>query len=361
MQLHRHTSAALNPRERGLDIGSTWNAQTRNTAKLYGDFFATLGIDARTVRTIAEQSHQALSAWSPALAEEAEGWAEGAGLETWQLSVVNSRTEILAAAPKKPGSHECSTAVYVPAGAAAPQTLQTWDWHHHLAPEGLLLEVTPSPGRITKTFTEFGTLGKIGVNSEGLGLHFNILAHRSDDESAGVPVHAIARRILDEASSIDDAIAIASSARVSASTVYTVFTATAVSTTRRAVSIEVSPAGTAVVDTGSDGWLLHTNHFLDPHLAQGDAIDDGALSPQRLAHLGRVRTELTGLGVTDRAKQFCSSEGASSVVCFHPDASAPRHEQWQTLLTISVNASDGSLDYAAANPADAASAGFQTF
>ncbi|MBT2584558.1 C45 family peptidase [Arthrobacter sp. ISL-95] len=368
MQLHRHTSTVPDPRERGLDIGRTWDAQTRNTAKLYSDFFATIGIAQQKVRDIAERSHEALRAWSPTLAEEAEGWATGAGLETWQLSVVNARTEILAAAPKKRGSHECSTAVYAPAAHGAPQTLQTWDWHDDLAPEGLLLELTPAPGRTTKTFTEFGTLGKIGVNSEGLGLHFNILAHASDDDSAGVPVHAIARRILDEASALDQAIAIAASARVSASTVFTVFTAGSGapaadgnSTPRRAVSIEVSPAGTAVVDAGSDGWLLHTNHFLDPVLAQEDAIEEDALSPQRLAHLGRVRSELAGLGVGDRAKQFCSSEGASSVVCFHPDASAPPHEQWQTLLTISINSGDCSLAYAAANPADAARDGFQIF
>ncbi|AFR28090.1 C45 family peptidase [Arthrobacter sp. Rue61a] len=359
MQLHRHTSTAYDPRERGLDIGRTWDAQTRNTAKLYSDFFTTLGVAPQKVRDIAERSHEALRVWSPALAEEAEGWADGAGLETWELSVVNARTEILAAAPKKVSSHECSTAVYAPAGTGAPQTMQTWDWHDDLAPEGLLLELDPSRGRTTKTFTEFGTLGKIGVNSEGLGLHFNILAHSSDDDSAGVPVHAIARRILDEASSIEQAIAIASSARVSASTVFTVFTAG--STPRRAVSIETSPAGTAVVDPGGDGWLLHTNHFLDPVLAEEDAIDDGALSHQRLAHLGRVTPELAGLSVADRAKQFCSSEGASSVVCFHPDASAPRHEQWQTLLTISIDAVNCSLTYAAANPAGAARDGFQVF
>ncbi|MFE4196364.1 C45 family autoproteolytic acyltransferase/hydrolase [Paenarthrobacter sp. NPDC056912] len=359
MQLHHHTSTALDPRERGLDIGRTSDAQTRTTAKLYSDFFAVLGMDPQKVRTIAEQSHEALRDWSPALAEEAEGWAHGAGLETWELAIVNARTEILAAAPKKAGSHECSTAVYAPAGTGSPQTLQTWDWHGDLAPDGLLLELTPAPRRTTKTFTEFGTLGKIGVNSEGLGLHFNILAHASDNSSGGVPVHAIARRILDEASSIDDAISIASSAKVSASTVYSVFTAH--STPRRAVSIEVSPAGTAVVDAGSDGWLLHTNHFLDPRLAQDDAIDDGALSPQRLAHLGQVRAELAGLDARARAERFCSTQGASSVVCFHPDAAVPRHEQWQTLLTISVNAGDCSLEYAPANPADAAVTGFQTF
>lgn len=104
MQLHRHTSAAPDPRERGLDIGRIWEAQTRNTAKLYFDFFATLGIAPQKVRDIAEQSHAALHAWCPALAEEAEGWATGAGLETWEMSVVNARTEILAAAPRKVGS-----------------------------------------------------------------------------------------------------------------------------------------------------------------------------------------------------------------------------------------------------------------
>ncbi|OFI37720.1 peptidase C45 [Arthrobacter sp. SW1] len=359
MQLHRHTSTAAGPRERGLDLGRSWDAQTRRTAKLYQDFFATIGMDPQSVRSIAERSHEALRAWSPALAEEAEGWADGAGLEPWEFSVVAARTEILAAAPRKTGSHECSTAVYAPAGPAAPQTMQTWDWHDDLTPEGLLLEFSPAPGRTVKMFTEFGTAAKIGVNSAGLGLHFNILSHASDNDSAGVPVHAIARRILDEAATIDEAIAIAASATVSASTVYTVFTAADVP--RRAVSIEVSPAGTAVVDAAEDGWLLHTNHFLDPELAREDGIDAEALSTQRLAHLGSVAADLAGLGVAERARTFCGTAGGSAVVCFHPDTAVPLHEQWRTLLTISVDTSDCTLHYAADNPAEAARTGFSTF
>lgn len=359
MKLHRHTCTAADPRERGLDIGRRWDEQSRRTAKLYKDFFATLGMEEAAVRSIAEHSHEALRAWSPALAEEAEGWADGAGLEVWELAVVAARTEILAAAPRKAGSHECSTAVYAPAGAAAPQTMQTWDWHDDLTPEGLLLELSPAPGRTTKTFTEFGTAAKIGVNSAGLGLHFNILAHASDNDSAGVPVHAIARRILDEASTIEEAIAIASSATVSASTVYTVFTAA--DTARRAVSIEVSPAGTAVVDAAGDGWLLHTNHFLDPELAANDGIDAEALSSERMAHLGQVSPELAGLGVRERAGRFCGTAGSSAVVCFHPDAAVPLHEQWRTLLTISVDTANCVLEYAAGNPAEAARSGFSTF
>ncbi|MFJ4208604.1 C45 family autoproteolytic acyltransferase/hydrolase [Paenarthrobacter sp. NPDC089675] len=362
MKLHHHTSPEPDPRLRGLEIGRTWDTQTRAAAKLYADFFATLGITPQTVRAVAEQSHRSLRAWSPALAAEAEGWAEGAGLETWELGVVTARTEILVAAPKKAGSHECSTAVYAPAAAGNPQTMQTWDWHQHLTPEGLLLQVTPREGWITKTFTEFGTPGKIGVNNQGLGLHFNILSHASDNSSGGVPVHAVARRILDEAATVEEATAIASSAVVSASTVFTVFTAgTGSSTSARAASLEVSPAGTAVVHPGDDGWLLHTNHFLDPALAEADTIDHDALSPERLAHLEQVRSSLEGRGATERARQFCSAAGESSVVCFHPDASAAPHEQWQTLLTIGVDVAAGTLEYAAANPAQAARTGFQTF
>ncbi|GAA3141971.1 carcinine hydrolase/isopenicillin-N N-acyltransferase family protein [Nonomuraea salmonea] len=95
-------------------------------------------------------------------------------------------------------------------------------------------------------------------------MHFNILRHESDTADLGVPVHLIARRILDEAASVEEAAGIARSARVSASTVITVVTES------DAGSIEISPAGVAVIPPGPDGVLLHCNHFLDADLAAGE-------------------------------------------------------------------------------------------
>ena len=241
-----------------------------------------MGVSVREAQRIGENSLAALEAWSPNLAAEVIGMASGADLPVWQLASLNARTEVLAARTRH---SECSTTVHAPRGPRAPQTLQTWDWHDSLCPHGLMLALHTERGMNVKLFCEFGMLAKLGVNSAGLGLHFNILHHTSDNDSGGVPVHAIARRLLEEASSVEEAIELARSARVSASTVLTVFSRE--DSSPRAVSIELSPERTALVLPREDGWLLHTNHFLDPQLSLGEQVADRADTQCRLGHRSR--------------------------------------------------------------------------
>lgn len=157
----------------------------RRVAELYREHFAVLGLPADRVRDIATRSHEALRAWAPSLAEESDACADAAGVERWTVAAVGARTEILAGCPS-PRKGECSTAVFAP-GGAAPQTVQTWDWHDLLVPDALLHELTPSQGRKVKLFTEFGAPGKIGVNSAGLGVHFNISSTRRTPRAVACP------------------------------------------------------------------------------------------------------------------------------------------------------------------------------
>ncbi|CAM5683587.1 C45 family peptidase [Streptomyces tanashiensis] len=354
MELHTLTTETTDPRERGTLLGARFGAQVRRVAELYREHFAVLGMPVEQVRDIAGRSHEALRAWAPGLAEESDACADTAGVERWAVAAVGARTEILAGCPA-PGKGECSTAVFAPAGAA-PQTVQTWDWHDLLVPEALLHALTPSEGRTVKLFTEFGAPGKIGVNSAGLGVHFNILFHASDSASGGVPVHAVARRILDEADTLDQAVEIASTARVSASTSLTVVTAGS-----SAASLELSPAGLAVVPAAEDGWLLHTNHFLDAGLAAADTGPADSMTAERLAHLREVRGAMPGLRPAERAKAFCGDAGADAVVCMRPDEHKPPHEQWGTLLTVGLDVTRCAIDYLAGAPHEAPTAGLARF
>lgn len=344
----------VDPRERGSLLGTRFGAQIRRVTELYLEHFAVLGVPVERARDIAERSHEALRAWAPVLAEESDAIADAAGVQRWTVAAVGARTEILAACPPaKEG--ECSTAVFAPAGAA-PETVQTWDWHESLVPEALLHELTPSTGRTVKLFTEFGAPGKIGVNSAGLGVHFNILFHRSDSDAGGVPVHAIVRRILDEADTLDQAIELASTARVSASTSLTV-----VGGNSFAASLELSPAGLAVVPAGEDGWLVHTNHFLDTALNAGDTCPADSSTAERFAHLREVRSAVPGLAPAERAKALCGDAGAGAVICMRPDEAKPLHEQWGTLLTIGLDTAHCALDYVAGTPDVAMKQGFARF
>ncbi|WP_234106949.1 C45 family autoproteolytic acyltransferase/hydolase, partial [Streptomyces venezuelae] len=182
MNLHSLRTQTTDPRERGTALGTRFGDQVSRIAELYLEHFATLAIPEAQVRAIATRSHEALRAWAPALAEESDACADASGVARWQVAAVGARTEILAACPA-PGKGECSTAVFAPPGMP-PQTMQTWDWHDSLVPDALLHELTPRAGRTVKLFTEFGVPGKIGVNSAGLGVHFNILFHATDATDA---------------------------------------------------------------------------------------------------------------------------------------------------------------------------------
>lgn len=347
VKIHTFTTATQEPYLRGREIGECWSDEITRTVSLYHNFFPCLGIDPQQVRSIGAASLAALEDWYPDLASEMRGLADGARLPLWQLASLNARTEILAVASASIEG-ECSTAVYAPGGKRAPRTIQTWDWHDSLVPDGLILQLATQQGMGVKLFTEFGMLGKIGVNSAGLGLHFNILHHESDNDSAGVPVHAIARRLLEEATCITGAIELARSARVGASTVLTVFSSR--DEFPRAASIELSPSGIGVVLPMDNGWLLHTNHFLDAGLNKGGRIAHQSTTYARLDHLDNVMSDMAVDDVRARARAMCGPAGDQAPICFHPDMSLPDTERWETLLTISIDTENCMLEYAEGNP-----------
>ncbi|MGH3360773.1 MAG: C45 family autoproteolytic acyltransferase/hydrolase, partial [Nocardioidaceae bacterium] len=311
MKIDVHDSGDLAATERGERFGQVWADRIRAATDAYRDHYRRLEIDADTVATIADASHDALRDWYPSLAAELESMARGARLTVPEIGILTARTEILAAWPGR-GDGECSTAVRVPAdGTAAsttPMAFQTWDWHAHLVPHAALWRYAPSPGAWVKTFTEPGMPAKIGVNSRGLAANFNILHHRDDSTSGGVPVHAVARRILDEAATVDEARGIAESARVSASTAITVV-ATA-GGRPEAASLEITPAGTAAIGIDADGWLVRTNHLLAPELRDGNASPATSTTTARRDHLrGAVPEDLPD-GLTELARRFCGPAGA---------------------------------------------------
>jgi isopenicillin-N N-acyltransferase-like protein len=331
------TSTETEPRARGAELGARLRGAVAANLAGYNALFAAAGATDEQVRAWGERALERAAAWAPHLADEIAGVAAGAGLEPWQVAVVNARTEILAALDVA-GRGECSTSVVLPGGGLPPRTVQTWDWLGHLRDAPVLWAYEARPGHGVRTFTEAGALAKIGVNTAGLGVHFNILRHGADGADPGVPVHLIARRILDEAVTVEEAADLARSATVSASTVITAVTAGG------AGAIEISPAGVAVVPPGPGGVLLHCNHFLDPALAEGERL--GAEEPgtyARLRHLRDHAAELGGEDVTGRALAMLSHAPGGAPVCAHPDPALPLGERWETLATIGLDVTAGRL------------------
>ncbi|MGC2940162.1 C45 family autoproteolytic acyltransferase/hydolase [Brevibacterium sp. FAM 24638] len=315
-------------------LGRRFGAEIRNSVDLYQAFYSSIGIPKSTVDEIADSSFRALEDWYPQLGAETRALAETIDAEIVDLMAVIARTEILVADPTHERS-ECSTAV-----VAGPdqrlRSIQTWDWHDELVPDALIRSHRSDRDLKVVTFTEFGAPAKIGLNSAGLSLNFNILHHRSDHTKGGVPVHAIARRILDEATTVEEAISVASSAHPSASTALTVSDQLG-----SAAAIEVSPAGSSAVRSEPACSLLHTNHFIDLTLAGGENTTDISTTYVRLRHLESVVDYVgeAGSATSEMAARFAGGETgeSDSPICMVPDTSLPSQDQWKTLLTVAMD------------------------
>lgn len=380
MQVVELRLADASPRPRGRAYGAAVVAEIRDAVERYRRAYADLGVPAGFAERIAAGSIDVTRAWAPEQAAELEGIAEGAGVPLAELMLLNARTEILAHAPARPT--ECSTVVALH-DDRRPQTLQTWDWNGDLVPTAVLLEAQLGD-RVVRTFTETGMLGKIGVaqlpDGRGLGAHFNILHHRSDRSAIGVPVHVVLRRILDEATGLDDAIAIARSAPLGASTVLTVVEGAAraaaggrerqqreperregTHATARAASLELSPAGVAAV-APTDGFLAHTNHYLDQALAEGEAARPSSTTWRRLEHTIAQREQImVATDAVAMAGAMCGAAGAHAPVCVVVAPGAAFAERWSTLLTASLDVEAAAIDWFAGPPSGLTAATVRRF
>jgi isopenicillin-N N-acyltransferase-like protein len=193
--------------------------------------------------------------WRPEVADELEAVAVGAGVAPEVVGAMNARTELVSGA-------ECATVGRV-RGPEGPWLSQNWDWFLD-APERCV--VVEGPNFVT--FTEAGILGKIGVNRAGLSLSLDILLHVSDKRQATpTPIHVLLHQILATCSTVDDVVALLDEAEITKASCFTVVAADGTGS-----CFELSPDGVARLEPEEDGFLHHTNHFLDPVLAEGEGL-----------------------------------------------------------------------------------------
>jgi len=333
---------SADPYGRGRERGELLRDALPGGLEIYLDLFRMAGLTEARVRDDALRTADVAGGFRPRLREELEGVAAGAGVELWQVCALNARTEILSqSAAGRPG--ECSTVVRS-LGAGRTVGVQTWDWHMELAPYWHTQEVSGGRHDVAG-LTEHGVLGKIGVNSAGLALHFNILGHRADGVG-GVPVHLLAATVLEEAGSVEEALDLVRSAKVSASTSFTLFD------TGTAVTTDITPVGVFVVEP-SGGTLVRTNHFLsaaasaqEKEIYQPDSGERHDLIAARLA-AGPAPE-----GADDLVALLRSGPGEPALCCV-PDLDLPLGERWATLATVVLDPAARTARIAPGTPLEA--------
>lgn len=346
--IRRFRSTATDPRERGREFGEVHAAQIRATIETYHALFASRSGGSFDFLDAGTRVLNATAGFAPSLHDEMLGLADGAAVHPALIGMLNGRTEILAQC-RSASKGECSVAVYVPPDDTCPVAVQTWDWYSALRGSWLVWEIPHADGRVTTTMTEYGIVGKAGVNSRGLGLLFTILHHADDGRDIGVPVHVVARAVLDHAADIPQAARLAARAGVSASSSLNLVSHDGGSSA--ALTVELHPGGPSLVLPDARGVLIHTNHFLAAAPAAHDTEPhDNPDTLLRYNLLQRRFAVSAGASDTTVITAMASHAGGEGAICCHPNERSPPADRFETLATVVLDVVRCTLDVHAGGP-----------
>lgn len=341
-------STTHEPRGRGEEFGRRFADRIKANVDAYGAIFDRNAGRNFDMAAAGEDALRAIAAFAPPLHTEILGMAEGAGLDARLIGALNARTEILAQVRAKTRG-ECSAVIHLPATLDAPVAVQTWDWYQVFADSWLTWEIPQADGSVTKTMTEYGIVGKAGLNTRGIGLLFTILHHEHDGAGIGVPVHVAARFVLDSATNLNRAGQLLASATVSASSSLNMVSHE--SGYGLAMTAELHPGGPSFILPEDSGLLVHTNHFLAPGPAAYDT--EPRTYPDTLLRRDILRRRLsavprpTAKDVIDIMRNHVGGEGA---VCCHPEPGGDPSSTYETLATIAPDVKAGELSVHAGGP-----------
>ena len=388
------STSATDPYARGRELGAGCATEIRACLAAYRQLWTAFGVGDDEMKAVGAAVLDPIATFAPDLRAEIAGLAAGSGLAENEVGALNARTELLALGDQRlmatgllpgEGLSECSLAVRLDTPgtggrSAGPLTAQTWDWHTPLADSWFCWTLQRADGRRVSTLTEYGIVGKIGVSGPRIGagigadregtdrsgsavsVHFNAMRHVADTGSGGVPVHVVARRILDEASDVASAIAIAAEATVSASAAVTV--------TGRpgsgaggwtSCTIELRPGGPSLV-RARDGWLAHTNHFVADDVGETEQVSTTVSTTRE--RLDRVCAVVAGdQQPADReavASRLATHDLGPRSVCVHGFPDAPIGQRSATLAVVVTEPADGRLHVHAGRPCKVSTDGWWT-
>ncbi|MCP4186764.1 MAG: hypothetical protein GY763_04080 [Gammaproteobacteria bacterium] len=174
------------PSERGEQHGEILKSEIAQTIDFYHSIF---NLPKAEIFRLAYFFQKIIGDFEPDYVDEIVAIARAANVEPAWVFALNARTEILSR--NNVVSNEC-TAVYFHEQSILGQN---WDWGKALESLTVLMNIMQPDGHAIAIMTEPGIIGKIGMNSCGLGVCLNILT--LGQALNGLPVHIVLRAILD--------------------------------------------------------------------------------------------------------------------------------------------------------------------
>lgn len=282
---------------------------------------------------------------NPRYAQSMKGVAEASETSLLEVTALNVRYELMYSQFSKIGlkplakADGCTAFAALPAAAKNSHLImgQNWDWIPEV--EGLFLKVRNNQGPDVLCFTEAGVVGgKIGLNSEGLGLLINGIVSSKDDWSRlKKPFHvrcweALHSKTLEQASSIITGGERSCSANF-------VLGQQRSKEDGEVIDIESAPEATCRLNP-SRGAIAHTNHFSDPRVLGVDQVlDDERISTlhrfERIQQLLDSRVRGSKQLDTGLAQSLLRDhDGSPESVCRHANPGFPEDERYETVVSV---------------------------
>ena len=332
---------------RGRQLSRAAADRVEQTIASYMTLFARrAGLERGRVLAAAEQFMPAIEGYAPHLLEEMRGIAAGSGRDLREIVAINARTELMYGLPGRP---ECTSVAVSPAASADGhvRVAQNWDWFATLAGTTVLWVLRRDDGPDVLTFVEAGIVGKIGVNAAGLALCVNLLTSDSDNPGPAIPMHVVLRRVLDEARSVEQAIALIAAAPRCTSCNHLL-----ADRSGAIADVEATPAGQSVLRPRG-GVLTHANHCADADLF---ARDRGARDyPETVARGERARALAQTQSIDEPYLRAIMADHATAPgsICLHVQQGLPPEEREESIASVVIDLTAATMDLADGLPCSA--------
>ncbi|OJD30067.1 isopenicillin n acyltransferase [Diplodia corticola] len=265
----------------GRTHGSLARSQVEGSIAFYAMLFKeTAKLDWPQVRSTAlEFEAMVLRKW-PAYLEEMRGIADGAGVELADVLALNVRTEIAFGL----FTDGCTMLAW-----HSPQTAiiaQNWDWRPEQRPNLIALSIAANAASslpAIKMVTEAGIIGKIGINSAGVGCTLNAIRAVGMDPTR-MPCHLALRCVL-ESPSRDQAVQALDRHGVASSCTISVADADSPAVCLEWSATDVQKLFAAEEGAAQPRRIYHSNHYLVDH----PAVKDTVYLPDSIPRVRRIR------------------------------------------------------------------------
>ncbi|KAL9107729.1 MAG: hypothetical protein Q9227_007444 [Pyrenula ochraceoflavens] len=261
------------PREIGLTHGRIAKDQIRCSIRFYEQLFREkTSLSWPEICQVARKFMPVLADKWTSYLDEMQGVAEGSGQDFDDILALNVRTEIAYGM----FNDGCTALSWKSQKDENSFLAQNWDWQHEQKGNLISMTIYQAEKPAIHMMTEAGIIGKIGLNSSGVGVTLNAIKAKGVDFQR-LPCHLALRTVL-ESQSREAAVARLEDAGVASACHILVADPTG------GVGLECSAKGIVSLPM-TNGIVTHTNHYIGPT----DAPESKMAFPDSPFRLARVR------------------------------------------------------------------------